>query len=141
MQIAPFSWRAWWKAAPAACRVWVARKLPLPSTPNASRTPSAASVRPTTSAAVSDSIAADPNGHRLARDARRCRPAHHHAGGGRRSLGPVGAQGRRWAVLEPRRAGPAALRLPGPVRLARCGGRRDGADPARDDDRDRALTA
>src|SRR5215212_6860260 len=40
-------------------------KFPLPSTPNASRTPSAASVRPTTSAAVSDSIAADPNGHRL----------------------------------------------------------------------------
>src|SRR3954469_3417487 len=65
MQIAPFSWRAGWNAAPAACRAWVAMKLPLPRTPNASRTPSAASVRPTTSAAVSDSIAADLNGHRL----------------------------------------------------------------------------
>ena len=59
MQIAPFSWRAWWNAAPAACRVWVAMKFPLPSTPKASRTPSAASVRPTTSAAVEDSIDAD----------------------------------------------------------------------------------
>src|SRR3954451_12477215 len=52
MQIAPFSWRAWWNAAPVAWRAWVARKFPLPSTPNASRTPSSASVRPTTSAAV-----------------------------------------------------------------------------------------
>src|SRR4051794_6277390 len=138
MQIAPFSWRAWWNAAPAACRAWVAMKLPLPSTPNASRTPGAAGVRPTTSAAVSDSIAADPNGHRLARDARRCRPAHHHAGGGRRSAGGVGAQGRRRAVLEPRRAGPAALRLLRPVRLARGGSRGDRAHAARDDDRDRA---
>ena len=60
MQIAPFSWRAWWNAAPAACRAWVAMKFPLPSTPNASRTPSAASVRPTTSAAVNDSIEAGP---------------------------------------------------------------------------------
>src|SRR3954452_18594361 len=114
-------------------------KLPLPSTPNASRTPSAASVRPTTSAVVSDSIAADPNGHRLARDARRCRPAHHHAGGGRRAAGGVGAQGRRRAVLEPRRPRPAALRLLRPVRLAGGGGRGDRAHPGRDDDRDRAF--
>src|SRR3954464_15971515 len=108
MQIAPFSWRAWWDAAPAACRAWVAMKLPLPSTPNASRTPSAASVRPTTSAAVSDSIVADPNGHRLARDARRYRAAPHHAGGGRRAPGGLGAKGRRRAVLERRGDGPAA---------------------------------
>src|SRR5215212_7571527 len=51
MQIAPPSWRAWWNAQPAACSAWVARKLPLPRTPNASRTPSAASVRPTACAA------------------------------------------------------------------------------------------
>ncbi len=51
MQIAPFSWRAWWNAAPAACSACVARKFPLPSTPKASRTPSSASVRPTASAA------------------------------------------------------------------------------------------
>ena len=30
MQIAPFSWRAWWNAAPAACSAWVAMKFPLP---------------------------------------------------------------------------------------------------------------
>src|SRR3954451_13807587 len=133
MQIAPFSWRAGGDAAPAPRRGPVALKLPLPSTPKAARTPRAASVRPTTSAAVSDSIAADPNGHRLARDARRCRPAHHHAGGGRRSAGGVGAQGGRRAVLEPRGAGPAALRLLRPVRLAGGGSRGDRAHPARDD--------
>src|SRR5215208_7315354 len=49
--MAPPSWRAWWKAAPAAWSAWLATKLPLPSTPNASRTPSAASVRPTVVAA------------------------------------------------------------------------------------------
>src|SRR5215217_3687231 len=141
MQIAPPSWRAWWNAAPAACRAWVAMKLPLPSTPNASRTPSAASVRPTASAAVSDCIAAHPNGHRLARDARRCRPAHHHAGGRRRPARRLGAQSGRRAVLESRGAGSAALRLLRPVRLACGGGRGDRADPAGDDDRDRAAPA
>src|SRR5688572_21587190 len=49
--IAPPSWRAWWNAAPAACSACVATKFPLPRTPNASRTPSEASVRPTASAA------------------------------------------------------------------------------------------
>ena len=59
MQIAPPSCRAWWNATPEACIAWVARKFPLPRTPKASRTPSSASVRPTTSAAVSDSIERD----------------------------------------------------------------------------------
>src|SRR5262245_54762180 len=48
--MAPPSWRAATKRAPAATSALQTAKLPLPISPNASRTPSRARVRPTASA-------------------------------------------------------------------------------------------